>query len=877
MTNKEVLFRLTDMCDIYFEDALISKERIVEKYADFFLSSMGGGQRSVSIALHTGSICFDIVSFIIAALGCISLDKTNADEIVDSLNPGDMVLYKNERYRWLGVEQMNGSQYMKLQQDNRGKNGPTTRWVLFEANKGLIRPYLGESEITDGRGIKKAKSDRADFISFVFGTSKEEVSSVTGVSTVIVAERDAFKRIADGLKIIYGNGKSIGLLEIVTASYFTDSGEEYQFGSNPAKTEPVLKITGKVSTARDLVLDKRGNPVVGLMVIGTNSVAKGGSELADLLSRKSLKFAHIATDIDFEGAEDIVETQPDAAVFACTKEFLLNNSLPVQERNSITTELDRQVCNIVNNTVTVINVDDGCSWEEMKKAREALYTIKQSDWSEDKKNDFIINAHSLLNLLSTAVFPLRTLEAVVSIGKLNVGVASPSVRISELWNLAQSSGSMEYSCAYVVDVIERFYQALFEQCPKYDALVELLTSGSHRRLAVIVPKAYYIDILADDERIVCSGATIVTANRFDATLVYDEVIAVGDIFGKRFDPLKCRAAEDIVVLLYECETHTFRHKNRRAKKFEKKLNTRGRVIDDEAIYEDTDTSEETAESENIDAYVEGVTDLERFIDGISIFDIRKFAAGASVSAGNAPTSEVCAVGRFTSGEQILFSKYYNAVVFDSGQGAVTETEPEKLSDGDVLIFVKHDDYTQNMVDYIYEGLLSSRRLSKEVSEATERAFYWKEALREYKNVNGLSYRDIAAGLRKLGSSLQEVSVRQWLIEESHIVGPRDEKTLEQVAQLTGDPYLLNDTQTYFDACRIVRRQRKEILGLIGKAITDRLGGHIPPKGSLLEAVYENVEKLSESLELESITVLDEPICVPINLINKPLTDAEVSI
>ncbi len=50
--------------------------------------------------------------------------------------------------------------------------------------------------------------------------------------------------------------------------------------------------------------------------------------------------------------------------------------------------------------------------------------------------------------------------------------------------------------------------------------------------------------------------TIVTANRFDATLVYDEVIAVGDIAGKRFNPLKCRAAKDITVLLYENETQT---------------------------------------------------------------------------------------------------------------------------------------------------------------------------------------------------------------------------------------------------------------------------------------------------------------------------------
>ena len=879
MTNTNMLKRLTDRCNLYFEDSLISKERIIQKYADFFMAELFRENRSVSIALHTGSICFDIVSFIVAALGCISLDDTNAEEVFASLVNGDIVLYKNARYRWLGLEMRDGRQYFKLQQDGRGNSGPTTHLIPYEINRGQIRPYWGASEFTDGRGIKKKNDDRGDFISCVLGISKTEIPSVTGVSVVIVTDRDSFKRIADGLKITYGDGKSIGLLDVVTASYYTDS-EEYQYGSNPAKTEPVLKVTGKISTARSLVLNKHGNQTVGLMVIGSNAAAKGGSELTDLLGRKSLKFAHIATDVDFEGAEAFVEAQSDAAVFACTKEFLLNNSLPVQEQNPLTIKLDRQIDNILNNTVTAVTVYGGCSWEEMRKAREALYAIKRSDLSEDAKNEFLKSAHSLLNLLSTAVFPLRALENVISQNRLNAGVVSPKIRIAELLKMSEMSGSMRSNCIYVCDVIERFYSALLDQCPKYDALIEHLTLRKHGRLAIIVPKTYYsvalFGTLSADEWLLRSGTTIVTANQFDANTVYDEIIVVGDIIGKRFNPLKCRAAEEITVFLYECELRMFQYKKKKAKKLEKMLNIRGLIANDE-LEEELDAGEKIADRDNLDSFVEGEADLERYIDSISVFDIRKFAAGVSAFAGNAPKSEVYAVGRFTGGEQILFSKYYTAVIFDSAQGVVTETEPDKLVVGDVLIFAKRDDYTRNMVDYIYEGLLSNKKLSKEVTDATEKALYWKETLRRYKNMNGLSYRDIASRMGKLGSTLQEVSIRQWLIEESHIVGPRDEKTLEQVAELTGDPYLLKDTRTFFEACRIVRRQRKEILGLIGKAITDKLGGNMPPKGSLLETVYENVESLSESLELESITMFDEPIAVPINLINKPLTDAEVSI
>lgn len=876
MTNEQVLFCLTDKCDIYFENSLISKEQIVKKYAEFFVSALSGDGRSVSVALHTGSVCFELVSFIIAILACVSLDKTDAESIIASLNEDDIVLFRNERYRWRGLDFRDGTQYIVLEQDGRGKNGKTTLWVPFEANKNLVKPYYGTSNLTDGRGIKRKDNKRADFISHMLGAPVNEIPSITGVSVVIVTERGTFDRLSKGLRISYGDSMSIGLLDIVTASYYTGSGEEYQYGSNPEKTEPVLKITGKISTARDLVLDKHGNTTVGLMVIGADAVSKGGSELTDLMGRKTLRFSHVAVEIDSECAENIVETQEDATVFACTREFLLQNSLPPQEINNLTLELDRQVENIVNNTVKTEIVDGGCSWEDFRKIKETLYVIRKSEWDDDAKNVFLITAHSLLNLLTTAVFPIETLEKVLENGRLMAGVSSPALRIRELWDLADKAETLESHCIYVVDVLEQLYKSCFSDCSKYNALKRYLESSNEEKIAVVVPKAYYVDILCEDEMFHRKGITIVTANRFDNSVCYDEIIVVGDFVGKRFDPIKCRAAEDIIVLLYGCETHRFKYKKHKAGIFEKKLNSRLGVIPDD-LFDDVDLVDNDPEINDLVSFVDAEVDLEKHIDNISTFDISKYASTVSDSAGNILTSEVCAIGRFASDEQILFSKYYNAVVFDSASGTVSETAAENLSVGDQLVFAKRDGYTRNMVDYIYENLQISGRLSSDVLDATEKASYWKETLREYKATYDLSYRDIAKRLQRLGSSLQEVSVRQWLIEESHIVGPRDEATLRQIAELTQDSYLLNDTHSYFEACRVVRRQRKEILELIGKAIADKLSGHKPPIGSIFEIVYDNVESLSEILELDIFNLLEEPVAVPINLINKPITDWEVTI
>lgn len=81
-------------CNIYFNECLISKESILEKYLYFFADAMDPQTRKVGFALHTGSICFDVAAVVAVAVGCLSYNLATNDDIIDSLQPGDMVMYK---------------------------------------------------------------------------------------------------------------------------------------------------------------------------------------------------------------------------------------------------------------------------------------------------------------------------------------------------------------------------------------------------------------------------------------------------------------------------------------------------------------------------------------------------------------------------------------------------------------------------------------------------------------------------------------------------------------------------------------------------------------------------------------------------------------
>ena len=346
------------------------------------------------------------------------------------------------------------------------------------------------------------------------------------------------------------------------------------------------------------------------------------------------------------------------------------------------------------------------------------------------------------------------------------------------------------------------------------------------------------------------------------------VLVAGNLKNKLFDPLNCKTASEVVSFVYENEQKIFQLKKAKLEELDYKLN---RVIGiDTGCFSDDEEN-----VKNIEYDVNMIEESDDFIDRLPIFELPNFHSNVGESNSSQASAEITVTGSFLSGELILFTKYYRAVVYNPSSGTIIEKEPENIISGDTLIFMSRDSYTKNMVDTIYDQLLSGGRFNRNIVDVSKKASYWKEVLREYKENNNITYRELARLLKKYGSTVQEMAVRQWLSEDSHIVGPRSEKTIQHIAELTKDPYLLENPHEYFEACRMVRRERKEILKLIGVAITEKLKGTIPRGNKILGEIYENVDKLSTTLEIDRISVLEEPFVVSARLANKPIEEEEI--
>lgn len=113
----------------------------------------------------------------------------------------------------------------------------------------------------------------------------------------------------------------------------------------------------------------------------------------------------------------------------------------------------------------------------------------------------------------------------------------------------------------VLDFIETAYLLLSEKSEKEDFLRKYLRNNRKHKIAIIVPKAYYATVLKESG--LCdimdreSLLHITTANGFDNTQLYDDIICVGILKGKRFNPFRCRAAMRIITLLFSFLNQTF--------------------------------------------------------------------------------------------------------------------------------------------------------------------------------------------------------------------------------------------------------------------------------------------------------------------------------
>lgn len=255
--------------DILLDGKIVSREELIKCFGEFIVKTSMREGHNVGIVMHTGSVCFDVIAIVYATFLCLLKNEAGSADVIQSLDIGDMVLYgtkKKERYIFNGFvsgKEINAPnvdvRYMKLEQDGGGLK------YISEKSWRFVEPYKGASMRTGGRGIRKVSTIRNDFYVDVLGIASTDIPAIIDTSCVMAMSREKADWLLKGISISFSE-KSIKLLELITASYFTEE-DEYCYGGNTSKNEAVIKIASKLSIARSLLYSRKGNTHIGLFVL----------------------------------------------------------------------------------------------------------------------------------------------------------------------------------------------------------------------------------------------------------------------------------------------------------------------------------------------------------------------------------------------------------------------------------------------------------------------------------------------------------------------------------------------------------------------------------------------------------------------------------
>ena len=333
------------------------------------------------------------------------------------------------------------------------------------------------------------------------------------------------------------------------------------------------------------------------------------------------------------------------------------------------------------------------------------------------------------------------------------------------------------------------YNKLLLGTGKESWLYEFLNTNKNKKIAIVVPKAYYASIVRAG--LTCSGryirnVIITTPGRFNDTATYDLIIAIGDVDGKRFNVFRCHSALTIISLLYQVEKKAYVYKKRGAEKNIHYLQSRSTIkvlMAEEQEEEKEEIIENVLEEDNeINDYI---TSLDSFVD-TKRFVVNHAGGNYNVNA------EIVAIAVFTDESRAYFSKNYKGYVFDENTGIVKEEGPLNFCEGDSIVFTKNNNETKDIVDSVFLHLIQEGKVSDSVVDTYNKSKLWKRELIRYMHRENISMKEVANRMIKNGVSVQEPTICRWLDEDAHTVGPRSENSIAQIGILVENDDLNNN-------------------------------------------------------------------------------------
>lgn len=880
--TREGLCELISKIDICLKGQIISNEQILKIEERFLTEAYKEDKSHKTLFIqHTGSDCYDAIALAIATLALIFLDDSKATDVTKDIKEGNLVTFRSKRWIYSGTTIIDGIERYVLK-DDKG----STMYIL-ENSMCDVSPYNGKSTKLNGLGIGKNKSKRTDFLKKVAGLKGNEISASPSQSIIIFIDNHRFDDLLNNVSIRF-EGEHYFLLDLVTASFFTDNNELRKRG-NANNNEAMLKATLSMDKAREMVKEKHGNDVVGLLVFDDRAYKKYGLDLEEILYRKRLPYSLLVTKLSMDSwIRAQLENNEDILVLAFTAEYLKS----IKDMGNADRKNDTLVTLSVNNKFheeiqcarwgesRLHFVDSTFYWKDFKRIKENIAFVINNCLDNQRTMDFCRWSYSMLKLFNNAIFNFEEYEKISSDYKEMRDFILPSVQIDEFRkDIEEFPLAVRRQSNIILDYIDEKYREGRTFNSKREAFREALKDLENTNMLVIVPSMRYKpfverfypktwNAVLKNKYVV---ATESQAQKMDLSL-FSDIYYLSLLNSSKYNPFDNVFFTSIDILLYDTQLRLYNNLYKEFVTYKKTLNKRAYTpkfgleeFEDNSqgymVDIDSDQEAEFKDDFEIDNEIQQ-SFMRLFLQNERYQSQRAFS---DLAGHRENFLEAYRYANFISGENIIFTKGYTAYVVDVDKQSVVEKNVDELKEGDQLIFTINDDRTKDIVDELLYGISEK---NSEIARCYELVQEWKENCRNYRYEKGIKYTQLSKMFSAKGYKAQPQVIRSWLDEQSHIVGPKQEETFKYIQEVFGEECLPESYMEYAVATKQIRSARVKILKLIEKAvISDNI--EFDDNTEMYEGLKDRIQETAVVKQIDHIEMI-EPFSIAGYRANKPI-------
>ena len=866
----DLLVSTIDRCDIYLEKCLISEETVLKATLEFLTGTMEEKKHSSAFVLHTGSICYDTVAFVLCVLANIIFDENNAVEDAAALEKGTKVSYVKKLWKYEGLYE-GLDEWCQGKYVLRGDFGEV-KYVSENALSEIL-PYNGSAKNLGRKGVRTDKSKRLEFLKNVLKLKRNEIVAVPRISTVIYMDNAELDYLLDNITISFpDDNKKYEILDLVTVTYYTLKNELRKRG-NASNNEPAIKVTNNIECARKLIVEGEGNTVLGFAAFRSDVYRKNALDFEELLKRRKLCYSWLISKLEYN---TWIEAQLDddaqnIETLAFSARVLKTVDPMFSQNNSITINLCKETIRAASREYKGELVESNILWSAYKRIKNILLFIINHGMEDDNVIQYCKWAYSMLKFYNNAFFTMREYETFQ--GEL---VYKDHKQSFEIWRtkILLFTNLIKNKAEEVLAFIEKMYVENETYNAKREEIKRYIFENNYKNVLFVIPSIRFEGLLQkyikENMRFKLFQYGIVSETKVKNMDIegYDAVIFPALMNIDKVNPIDLINAKETIVFLYDAQIRLFKKLARDYIEYIRKLNERNQFalvesyVDHEEFYQ-----VEENEKQQIVEEVEQDVDLQEafmqvFLQSERYQSSEYFGSGYLHDGG----LDAYKYGKFVSGEQIIFTKGYEAYVLDSVKDTVVEKKVDDLEVGDRLVFTINDNKTKDIVD---ELLSEVCRKSEEITNSYKLVNGWKDKFRAIKEEMNWTYVDIARLFNLAGCSMTSQTVRQWLDLQSHIVGPKEKEKFIYIGKVMGDQEIVDDYLKYSKATSMIRSIRIRILNLIEKTVVADINGVRYDDGEMSREIIEKIRKIAVIKQLEKVETIDT-FKIQISRANRPI-------